>query len=71
MNTNVNLLAPIGALALVGTGFLLLVSALILIQSLIAHRKGRARQPDVDVHRLYLWEATWALGQMRDDNGPI
>ncbi len=43
MNTNVNLLAPIGALALVGTGFLLFVAALILIQSLIAHRKGRAK----------------------------
>ncbi len=43
MNTNVNLLAPIGALALVGTGSLLLVAALILIQSLIAHRKGRAK----------------------------
>ncbi len=43
MNTNVNLLAPIGGLALVGTGFLLLVAALILIQSLIVHRKGRAK----------------------------
>jgi hypothetical protein len=43
MNTNVNLLAPIGALALLGTGFLLFVAALMLIQSLIVRRKGRAK----------------------------
>jgi hypothetical protein len=43
MNTNVNLLAPIGALALLGTGFLLFVAALIVVQSLIAHRKWRSK----------------------------
>jgi hypothetical protein len=43
MNTNVNLSAPIGAIALLGTGFLLFVSALVLIQSLIARKHGRAK----------------------------
>jgi hypothetical protein len=43
MNTNVNLLAPIGVLALMGTSFLLCVAALVLIQSLLVRRKGRAK----------------------------
>ena len=43
MNTNVNLLAPIGVMALLGTGFLLFVVALVLIQSLIARKHSRAK----------------------------
>jgi hypothetical protein len=43
MNTNVNLWAPVGVLALLGTGFLLLVAALVLIQSLVVRRTGRAK----------------------------
>ena len=43
MNTNVNLLAPIGVMAFLGAGFLLGVAALVLIQSLIVRRHGRAK----------------------------
>ena len=43
MNTNVNLSAPLGAMALLGTGFLFLVSALVLIQSLVVRKRGRAK----------------------------
>jgi hypothetical protein len=43
MYTNVNLEAPVGALALLGTGFLILIAAVVLIQSLIVRRRGRAR----------------------------
>src|SRR5438552_1984641 len=43
MNTNVNLLAPIGVMAFLGAGFLLFVAALVLIQSLIVRRRGRAK----------------------------
>jgi hypothetical protein len=43
MNTNVNLLAPIGVLAFLGTGFLLLVATLGLIQSLVVRRHRRAK----------------------------
>ena len=52
MYTNVNLAAPIGALALLGTGFTLLVGAILLIQALIVRKSGRAKlalalmQPD-------------------------
>ena len=40
MHTNVNLAAPIGALALLGTGFILFVGLILLIHALIV-RKGR------------------------------
>ena len=43
MNTNVNLSAPLGAMAFLGTGFLFFVSALVLIQSLVVHKRGRAK----------------------------
>jgi hypothetical protein len=43
MSTNVNLAAPVGALALLGTAFLLFVAALLLIQSLIVRKRGRAK----------------------------
>jgi len=43
MNTNVNLSAPIGAIALLGTGFLFFVSTLVLVQSLIVRKQGRAK----------------------------
>src|SRR5258706_9806290 len=43
MNTNVNLLAPVGAMALLGTGFLLFLAALVLVQSLVVRRTGRAK----------------------------
>lgn len=43
MNTNVNLAAPVGALALLGTGFLLLVAMIVLVQSLIVRRRVRAK----------------------------
>ena len=43
MNTNVNLAAPVGALALLGTGFVLFVTAIFLIQSLIARKRWRAK----------------------------
>jgi len=43
MYTNVNLAAPIGALALLGTGFILLVGAILLIQALMVRKSGRAK----------------------------
>src|SRR5260370_1209259 len=43
MNTNVNLAAPIGALAFLGTGFVLFVAAIFLIQSLIVRKPRRAK----------------------------
>jgi len=43
MNTNVNLLAPIGVMALLGAGFLLFVSALVMIQSLVVRKRARAK----------------------------
>ena len=43
MNTNVNLAAPIGVLAFLGTGFLFFVAAIVLIQSLIVRKRGRAK----------------------------
>lgn len=43
MYTNVNLAAPVGALALLGTAFLLFLTAIVLIQSLIVRKHGRAK----------------------------
>ena len=43
MNPNVNLLAPIGVVVLLGTSFLLVVAALLLIQVLLVRRHGRAK----------------------------
>src|SRR6266704_1831383 len=43
MYTNVNLEAPVGALALLGTGFLIFIAVVVLIQSLIVRKHGRAR----------------------------
>ena len=43
MHTNVNLAAPIGALALLGMLFLLFVAAVVLIQSLIARKRRRTK----------------------------
>jgi hypothetical protein len=43
MNTNVNLAAPIGALLLLGTGFLFVVAVVVLVQSLVVRKSGRAR----------------------------
>jgi hypothetical protein len=43
MNTNVNLSAPLGAIAFLGTGLLFFASALVLIQSLVVHKRGRAK----------------------------
>jgi len=43
MNTNVNLAAPVGALALLGTSFVLFVAAIFLIQSLIVRKRRRAK----------------------------
>ena len=43
MNSNVNLAAPIGALALLGTAFILFVATIFLVQSLIVRKMGRVR----------------------------
>jgi hypothetical protein len=43
MNTNVNLAAPFGALALLGTGFVLFVAVIFLVQSLIVKKRRRAK----------------------------
>jgi hypothetical protein len=43
MSTNVNLAAPVGALALLGTAGLLFVAVLVLIQSLIVRKRRRAK----------------------------
>ena len=43
MNSNVNLSAPLGIMALLGTGFLFFGSALVLAQSLVVHKRGRAK----------------------------
>lgn len=43
MNTNVNLAAPVGVLAFLGTSFLFFLAALVLIQSLIVKKRGRAK----------------------------
>jgi hypothetical protein len=43
MYTNVNLEAPLGALALLGTAFLIFVAAIVLIQSLVVRKLRRAK----------------------------
>lgn len=43
MYTNVNLAAPIGALAFLGTGFVLLVAVLVFLHSVITRKSGRGR----------------------------
>lgn len=43
MHTNVNLAAPIEALTFLGTGFILVVATIVLVQSLIARKPGRAK----------------------------
>jgi|SRR5436190_3332197 len=43
MHTNVNLAAAIGALAFLGTGFILAVATIVLVQSLIVGKMGRAK----------------------------
>jgi hypothetical protein len=43
MNTNVNLDAPIAVLALLGTGFLIFVAGILLVQSLIVRKLRRAK----------------------------
>jgi hypothetical protein len=43
MYSNVNLAAPIGALAFLGTAFLLFVGTIVLLQSLIVRKKRRAK----------------------------
>jgi hypothetical protein len=43
MNTSVNLSAPIGVMALLGTGFIFFVAVLVLIESLIVRKRGRAK----------------------------
>lgn len=43
MNTNVNLAAPIGALIFLGTAFIVFVTTIVLLQSLITRKSGRAR----------------------------
>jgi len=43
MYTNVNLAAPLGAVALLGTAFFLFVASIVLIQSLIVRKRTRAK----------------------------
>jgi len=43
MYTNVNLEAPVGALALLGTGFLIFIAIVVLIQSMIVRKSRRAK----------------------------
>jgi|ERR1051325_1954615 hypothetical protein len=43
MNTNVNLAAPVGVLALLGTGFTFFVAAVVLIHSLIVRKRVRVK----------------------------
>lgn len=43
MNTNVNLSAPLGVLAFLGLGFLVLPAALVLAHSIVARKPGRAK----------------------------
>jgi hypothetical protein len=43
MNTNVNLAAPIGVMAFLGTGFIFFLGVLVLIQSLIVKKRKRAK----------------------------
>ena len=43
MYTNVNLAAPVAVLAFLGTGFILLVASIVLVQSLIVRKRGRTR----------------------------
>ena len=43
MNTNVNLAAPLGAMAFLGTGFVLVVTGLALIYSLAVRKFGLAK----------------------------
>jgi hypothetical protein len=47
MNTNVNLAAPLGAMAFLGTGVVMAVAGLLLIYSLAVRRFGRARMAGV------------------------
>ena len=50
MHTNVNLAAPIGALALLGTGFILFMGLILLIQALIVRKGRRANLSAGDTH---------------------
>ena len=43
MYTNVNLEGPVGALALLGTGFLIFIAIVVLIQSMIVRKSRRAK----------------------------
>src|SRR5215468_7960929 len=43
MNTNVNFAAPLGVLAFLGTGLVLVVALLLLLYSLIVRRWGRVK----------------------------
>ena len=43
MNTNMSLAAAFGVMALLGTGFLCFLAALVLLQSVIVKRRKRAR----------------------------
>jgi hypothetical protein len=43
MNTNVNLLAPIGVMALPGTGSLFFLAAMVLVQSVVVRKIRRAK----------------------------
>lgn len=43
MHTNVNLAAPVGALVLLGTAFVLFIAAIVLIQSLVVRKRTRAK----------------------------
>src|ERR1051325_1345941 len=43
MNTNVNLAAPLGVLALLATGFTFFVAAVVLVHSLIVRKRARVK----------------------------
>jgi hypothetical protein len=59
MNTNVNLAAPFGVMALLGTGFLFLLAAIVLTQSLIVKKRKRAKV--ILVAMLVIAGAYWAV----------
>src|SRR5258708_36098581 len=44
MNTNVNLAAPLGVMALLGTGLVMTIAAVYLIYSLVSRRVGHTRK---------------------------
>jgi hypothetical protein len=59
VNTRVNLEAPIAALTLLGTGLLIGIAAIVMIQSLLVLERQRAKVDSAKPARLLVNEGDW------------